>query len=296
LVRLQFETARLPPDHPERSANEAELSRWRKGCAADWLRLIEPERAHQLLDPVPRACSCFRLVDEPTDDEPHETDDGEQDDEDAPAEWLPVEFDHEPQDTECSAWKRLLDLVDRAADEGAQQFSPFKALRPEDRHRIVTLPATVAKLTSVISLDLYGSHLVRLPPQIGALSALVRWTPYTSYRLHWFPYEITRCTSLRGSTVSTRALFGNAKFRYPFPKLGPTARATPRRCSVCAREFEDHGAQRVWISLRVATDVLPLLVNACSEACVESLPPTPEGYVAGPHRGGLDLVQPPPRF
>jgi uncharacterized protein (TIGR02996 family) len=288
VVRLQLETAPLPPDHPDRSAKEAELSRWREGCAADWLGLIEPERAHQLLDPVPRGCSCFRLVNELSEEDLDEL----ADDEEPPTEWLPVDLDNEPQDTECDAWKRLLDLVDRAAEERATQFNPFKALRPEDRCRIVTLPPSIAKLTSVTSLDLYGSHLARLPPEIGALTALGRWTPYTSYRLHWFPYEITRCKNLRGSTVSTRALFGNYKLRYPFPKLGPTAHATNRRCSVCEREFEDHGVHRVWISLVVGSDVLPLLVNACSDACVESLPPTPDGYVKGPHRGGVELVQP----
>ncbi|WP_257581710.1 hypothetical protein [Streptomyces sp. TLI_146] len=32
------------------------------------------------------------------------------------------------------------------------------------------------------------------------------------------------------------------------------------------------GLHQVWISLRVATDVLPLLVNACSSGCVAALP------------------------
>ena len=30
--------------------------------------------------------------------------------------------------------------------------------------------------------------------------------PYTSYCLHWFPYEIIRCNKLKRSRVSTRAL------------------------------------------------------------------------------------------
>jgi hypothetical protein len=42
----------------------------------------------------------------------------------------------------------------------------------------------------------------------------------------------------------------------------------------------------VWISLRVATDVLPLLVNACSAACVSALPSGAEDYVQLPHTGG----------
>jgi hypothetical protein len=52
----------------------------------------------------------------------------------------------------------------------------------------------------------------------------------------------------------------------------------------------------VWISLRVATDVLPLLVNACSRGCVEALPTPPDGYVATPHRGGPEVVQPAERW
>jgi len=42
----------------------------------------------------------------------------------------------------------------------------------------------------------------------------------------------------------------------------------------------------------VATDVLPLLVHACSEQCIESFPDPPRGYVDGPPRGGPQLVQP----
>jgi hypothetical protein len=49
------------------------------------------------------------------------------------------------------------------------------------------------------------------------------------------------------------------------------------------------------IARRVATDELPLLVDACSEACVERLPAPPEGYVDRPHRGGDHVEQPPPR-
>ncbi|MEV4556323.1 hypothetical protein AB0K51_04905 [Kitasatospora sp. NPDC049285] len=49
---------------------------------------------------------------------------------------------------------------------------------------------------------------------------------------------------------------------------------------------------QAWISLRVATDVLPLLVNACSAACLQALPRPPEGYVPSPHAGGPGLAQP----
>src|SRR5262245_53642548 len=117
------------------------------------------------------------------------------------------------------------------------------------------------------------------------------FTPYTSYRLHWYPYEITRCRALRSSTVSTRALYGNFKFRPPFPLLAsarPHEHGPIRPCSVCDQPYEDLELHRVWISLRVATDVLPLLVNACSAECIARLPTPPESYVQHPHRGGRD--------
>ena len=42
----------------------------------------------------------------------------------------------------------------------------------------------------------------------------------------------------------------------------------------------------------IATDVLPLPVNACSDACVEALPQGAERHVRIPHSGGRDFVQP----
>jgi hypothetical protein len=64
-----------------------------------------------------------------------------------------------------------------------------------------------------------------------------------------------------------------------------------RACSVCdgpvARDL-----RQVWISRKVGTDVLPLLVNACSAACVAALPQPHPSYVPVPHTGGPDIVQP----
>src|SRR5207245_10260160 len=143
-------------------------------------------------------------------------------------------------------------------------------------------------------------HVVRLPPEIGDMESLEEFTPYTSWRLHWFPYEITRCQNLTDSTVSTRCLYGNYKYRPPFPRLRPEDVETwseplrrllnkyrqlrkLRACSVCNRLFEDLRLHRVWISLLVGADVLPLLVNACSVECIERLPPAADGYVPVPH-------------
>lgn len=131
--------------------------------------------------------------------------------------------------------------------------------------------------------------------------------PYTSHRLHWYPYELTRCAKLADSTVSTRVLCGNFKFRPPFPKLRPVtgvgdtdlAALDPavwgadavRTCSVCDGPIQGE-LRQVWISCLVGTDVLPLLVNACSTACVAALPEPYPGYVPASHTGGPDIVQP----
>ncbi|MEU4075513.1 leucine-rich repeat domain-containing protein [Streptomyces venezuelae] len=220
-----------------------------------------------------------------------------------------VGFHAERQDPTAPGWRRLLELVEEAAADGREEFKPLIELSPEERRQVITLPPNIAKLTAVKHLVLYGSNLVRVPPEIGAMSSLEEFTPYTSYRLHWFPYEITRCRRLARSTVSTRALFGNFKLRPPFPKLtsspdsltgldperldpgrwGPTAL---QGCSVCDGPIPQGGLQQVWISLRVATDVLPLLVNACSLECVASLPGGADNYIPTAHRGGR-VDQPP---
>lgn len=49
-----------------------------------------------------------------------------------------------------------------------------------------------------------------------------------------------------------------------------------------------------WRRLAELTDVLPLLVNACSTACVQLLPAPAEGYNMAPHQGGPEVEQPKP--
>ncbi len=290
-VRLHTALLATAPDHVQRPAAEAELSRLRLACARDWLAAIETERAHLYADPPARPdCRCFVGLFYPEDKKA----------------LPPPELHAEPQDTECGAWKRLCEVVERAADDGRAEFAPLRELQPGDREHIVTLPPTIARLKRVRRFVLYGSHLVRIPPEIGEMDALEAFEPYTSYRLHWFPYEITRCKRLNNSRVSTRALFGNYKYHPPFPRLTPGAfagRAEPRElplacgaptvraCSVCAKPFEDRREHRVWVTLGVGTDALPLLVNACSEGCVRALPKPLTGYTNRPHRGGTSRQQ-----
>ncbi len=164
----------------------------------------------------------------------------------------------------------------------------------ETGERRETVSSHLREVRLIRHPSLHGGHLVRIPPEIGDMTNLEEFDPYTSRCLHWFPYEFTRCERLTRSRVSTRCLYGNYKYRPPFPRLPqiPTALA-PATCSVCGGLFSQKKTHQAWISLRVATDVLPLLVHACSEKCIESLPKPAFGYAQRPHFGGLHLEQPP---
>jgi uncharacterized protein (TIGR02996 family) len=277
LVRTHLLLRSSPPDHPCRQEGEPLLSRLRRTVDPTWLEVIEPDRPPPAwVHHEDRFCACYPK-------HPRRSRRG-------PA------LHGEIQDTECAGWVKLLALIERAAEDGREMFRPRDELTPEEWAQIITLPPSIGKLKAVRDLVLYGSHLVRIPPEVGELEGLTRFTPYTSYRLHWYPYEITRCPNLRDSTVSTRSLYGNEKNRMTFPRLDPypalrgvAPAEAERECSVCRRPFTDLGRHRVWISLRVATDVLPLLVNACSDSCVRSLPPPASGYPHRPHRGGPGL-------
>ncbi len=200
-----------------------------------------------------------------------------------------------PEET-CLAWAKLLKLVEQAAEDGRETFEPGAELEWDDWTKITTLPASIGKLKNVRSMLLYGSNLVSIPLQIGDMTSLTKLDLYTSYRLHWLPYEIVRCGNLTDTRLSTRALYGNYKFRPPFPRLRPYVQGfEPETCSVCDDlfdKFTDHRPQQFWLSLKVGSDRLPLLVHACSKACVERLPSPSAGYIAKPHKGGLGQAQP----
>ncbi len=204
-------------------------------------------------------------------------------------------IENDVQDRHCEAWKKLCDYVDRAAAEGLEVFSPGKELGAELFAQIHTLPESISKLKTVKKLYLYGSRLKRLPPEIGDMEALEEFTPYTSYNLHWFPYEIIRCKQLKDSTVSTRAIYGNHKNRMPFPDLthNPVRyEGDTLQCSVCKKEMYYTQTNQMWITLRVGTDWLPMLVNLCSVTCEQLLPHPSKAFVPYPHKGGAGLKQP----
>lgn len=211
--------------------------------------------------------------------------------------WQELALHNETQNTNSDAWQSLETYIEKVRAEGWDEFNPRAGIGSEKWEQIITLPSSIGALQSVKVLMLYGSHLVRIPPEVGRMTNLEEFDPYTSYGLHWFPYEITRCKKLRCSRVSTRSLYGNYKFRAPFPHLPAIlAELTPESCSVCRGPFTEHGPFQFWVSLWVATDVLPLLVHACSNECARRLPTGPPGYVSQPHQGGLELKQPPTSF
>lgn len=202
---------------------------------------------------------------------------------------------HDVQDRNSPAWKKLCDYIDRIASEGGEEFSPLEELGAELYSQIYTLPETISKLKKVKKVCLYGSHLKRIPPEIGEMEALEYFDPYTSYALHWLPYEIINCKKLKSSRISTRTLYGNFKNRKDFPRLthnpvrylGHTV-----KCSICRKEMSYDQTNQLWISLWVGTDVMPLLVNLCSQDCENKLPQPPEDYTQYAHKGGADLQQP----
>jgi hypothetical protein len=197
------------------------------------------------------------------------------------------------QDTRCAPWIKLLELVEQAAFEQWECLSLVDHFSQEERASILTLPPSIARLKSVRKLVSYRSGLLRLPAEIGEMEKLEEFVPYTSYGLHWFPYEITRCRHLSRTIVSTRALYGNYKFRPPFPRINTRATIDamrPSRCSICGHPLTS-GVVQAWHSLPVGTDVLPLLVNACSQQCIDALPDAPDTYIQRPHHGGLSQRQ-----
>ena len=205
-------------------------------------------------------------------------------------------IENEVQDRTSDAWKALCRYIDELADSGSDEFSPRDALGPELYAGIFTLPESIAKLKRVSKVGLYGSKLKRIPPEIGEMTALTHFDVYTSYGLQWFPYELTRCKNLIESRVSTRVLYGNYKNRLHFPWLKDNpvhSQDGSVKCSVCGCEVSHDQIWQLWISLKVGTDVLPLLVNSCSRQCTQSLPAPHSNYVQQAHRGGTSIVQPP---
>lgn len=199
----------------------------------------------------------------------------------------------EAQDETAPGWSETKSYSAEVALTRSPVFEPSATISWDNWMRVVTLPSEVSKLSDVKEVKLYGSHLRRLPPEIGALSSLEDLDIYTSYSLHWLPYEVMRCGRLLRSRMSTRALYGNIKNRLPFPRLsGPIETLLPKTCSVCDRGFGERAPQLRWTTQRIGTDIVPLLIHSCSEACTASVPISPSGYFEAPHKGGGGVGMP----
>ena len=199
------------------------------------------------------------------------------------------------QDRNSIAWRKLCEYVEHVSKESLEEFSPLEILGYELYSQIYTLPESIATLKNVKKLWLYGSNLKQIPPEIGQMEALEYFDPYTSYNLHWFPYEIMHCKNLKESRISTRVLYGNYKNRLPFPSLEENQiryHGNSLNCSVCKKQIDYTDTNQMWITIKIATDIVPLLVNLCSVECKNKLPQPPEDYVQFPHKGGPDLEQP----
>lgn len=197
----------------------------------------------------------------------------------------------EMQDTSAPGWVALLALID--VSRNVAEFDPSITIPADHWSDVVSLPAEIKSLAVVSQLRLYGSHLRRLPPEIGSLSALRSLDIYTSYSLHWLPYEVTRCKLLCDTRMSTRALYGNTKTRLPFPRLsGPHGALQPQTCSVCDKPFTERGALPFWTTQRIGTDMTPLLAHCCSPECTARIPDSPPGYYSRPHKGGGGVGMP----
>jgi len=145
------------------------------------------------------------------------------------------------QDITSDAWRSFEQYIEDVRALGGEELNPLQALGTELYEQILTLPPSIANLKSVKYFSLYGSHLVRIPAEIGEMTNLQELDVYTSYRLHWLPYEITRCAKLKRSRMSTRALYGNYKYRPPFPLLPQLLpEVIPNACSVWPETLPSH--------------------------------------------------------
>ncbi len=197
------------------------------------------------------------------------------------------------QDKTVTGWQQTTNLIIKAKQDKNTIFEPSAKIEWDDWTEVITLPKDIEHLKAVKEMRLYASHLQRLPPEIGQMKALENLDIYTSYSLHWLPYEITRCSKLSDSRMSTRALYGNRKTRLPFPPIKkPMEVLLPETCSVCDRPFGERSPSLYWITLPIGTDIVPLLIHSCSDECIKSVPTPPNGYFQRPHKGGGGVGMP----
>ena len=207
--------------------------------------------------------------------------------------WSESAFHLDPPFNSLRSWEIAQEIIDAHARKGSKELNLGKIMDRSDFMNLNTLPDNIGTLKDLEKLTLYGSNISSIPRAIAGCKKLQSFEPYTSYRLDWFPYEMKKCQKLAKSCISIRALYGNYKLRAPFPDLTKLRWAWlpgTDYCSIC--EGKSRPTEQYWLSQRVGTDVIPLLVSVCSEDCLEKAGSGEEGYVSKPHKGGLSLVQP----
>jgi len=212
--------------------------------------------------------------------------------------WRPNHFHVESQSITERAWDVVCEIIYDAEQKDILELNLNQLMDKEDYYALNTLPVTIGSLKALKKLGIYGSNISWIPKEISGCENLQEFTPYQSHRLHWLPYEIKKCENLTESTISTRALYGNYKTRSPFPDLKEDKwlwSENNELCSVC--DEQSVSLQQYWISEKVATDIVPLLVSVCSVTCLSKVGDyVIEDYVPYPHQGGLTVHQPPIRF
>lgn len=211
-------------------------------------------------------------------------------DDDENIQWTEKHFHVDELSKTARAWDIVREIFDKAKIKGTREINLGKLMDRHDYKSLNTLPDTIGNLKDLEKLIIYGSDISSIPTEISGCEKLTIFEPYTSYRLHWLPYEIKYCKNLTKSCISTRALYGNYKYNPPFPNLKNTKWQWPQgkmHCSICKLETND--LQQYWISQNVATDVMPLLVSVCSDSCREKIGDGEIGYAGKCHQGGINL-------
>ena len=78
-------------------------------------------------------------------------------------------FTTKSQERNSDAWAALEDYIERSRGGRERRVQSQRGIGSKLWQQIVTLPASIAKLQSVKYFALYGSPLVRIPPEIGEL-------------------------------------------------------------------------------------------------------------------------------
>ena len=212
--------------------------------------------------------------------------------------WRPSHFHNEEKSITQRAWDVVREIIDDAENKNTSELNLIQLMDKEDYYALNTLPETIGNLKALRRLIIYGSNISFIPREISGCSNLREFDPYQSHRLHWLPYEIKRCEKLNESRISTRALYGNYKIRSPFPNLKEKKwiwSADNDLCSVCEKVALT--LKQYWISDKIATDVVPLLVSVCGVTCLSKVEEyVIKDYIPYPHQGGLTVLQPPTRF